>query len=109
MQPSSVRPSSVQPRTISHPMQEELTMAVGLVWGLLNSQQLQAAWELAQGCLQIAPGHRALTLMANYAAAELGKPVDMAALRTPAADDPSYAANVNAWIALIAQRAGAAP
>ena len=109
VQSKSVEPGSVQPRSVSHPLQDELTMAVGLVWGHLNAQQLQAAWDLAQGCLQLAPGHRALTLMANYAAAELGKPVDLAALHSPAADDPANAASVHSWIALIEHRAGVAP
>lgn len=90
-----------------NPQQDELTMAVGLVWGHLNAQQPEEAYELARGCLQLWPDDRGLTLMAAYAAAELAEPVDVATLRSHVATDPSRAADEEAWIALIARRAGA--
>jgi len=98
----------MRPKLVRDALQDELTMAVGLVWGHLNSQQLGAAWELAQGCLQLWPGNRSLSLMAAYAAAELAEPVDLAALRSQAGADPARAADEEAWIALVARRAGTA-
>lgn len=90
------------------PLQDELTMAIGLVWGHLNSQQPQAAYELASGCLQLWPADRSLNLMAAYASAELGEPVDLEALRSNVNPDPARAADQEAWIALVARRAGLA-
>ncbi|MFB9288445.1 hypothetical protein ACFFTM_08755 [Pseudoduganella plicata] len=84
-------------------------MAVGLIWGHLNAQQPEQAYDLACGCLQLWPGERSLSLMAAYAAAELAEPIDLAALRSQAGADPARAADEAAWIALVERRAGAAP
>lgn len=91
------------------PLRDELTMAVGLIWGHLNAQQPEQAYDLARGCLQLWPGDRSLSLMAAYAAAELAEPVDLAALRSQAGTDPARAADEAAWIALVGRRAGATP
>ena len=88
-----------------HTLKQELTMAVGLVWGHLNARQHDAAYELARGCLQLWPGERRLGLMAAYAAAELAEPVDMAALHGHASADPARAQDEQAWIALVCRRA----
>jgi hypothetical protein len=89
------------------PLRDELTMAIGLVWGHLNAQQPEEAYDLARGCLQLWPGERSLSLMAAYAAVELAEPVDLAALRQ-AGTDPARAADEAAWVALIEHRAGTA-
>jgi hypothetical protein len=98
----------MRPKLVHDPLQDELTMALGLVWGHLNCLQLDAAYQLALGCLQLWPGERRLSLMAVYAAAELAEPVDLAALGGPAGADPARAAHEQAWIALVARRAGMA-
>lgn len=98
----------MRPKLVRDPLQNELTMAVGLVWGHLNSQQPDAAYELARGCLQLWPGDRSLSLMAAYAAAELAEPVDLDTLRSQACADPARAADEHAWIALVERRAGTA-
>jgi hypothetical protein len=90
------------------PLRDELTMAIGLVWGHLNAQQPEEAYDLARGCLQLWPAERSLTLMAAYAAAELAEPVDLAALRSQPVTDPARAADEAAWIALIERRIGTA-
>lgn len=89
------------------PLRDELAVATGLIWGHLNAQQPEQAYELARGCLQLWPGDRGLILMAAYAAVELAEPVDLAALRRDASADPARAADEQAWIALIERRAGA--
>lgn len=88
---------------------EELTMAVGLVWGHLHAQQPDDAYQLATGCLQLWPGERSLSLMAAYAAAELAEPVDLAQLRrlgtiTGTGLDGVAGADVAAWTDLVARR-----
>ncbi|WEF32221.1 hypothetical protein [Pseudoduganella chitinolytica] len=95
-------------KPVPEPLRDELTVATGLIWGHLNAQQPEEAYELARGCLQLWPDNRALALMAAYAAVELAEPVDLAALRRHAGTDPARAADEEAWIALIARRAGAA-
>jgi len=96
-------------KPLRDPLRDELTMAVGLVWGHLNAQQPEDAYDLARGCLQLWPGERSLSLMAAYAAAELAEPVDLATLRGQAGADPARAADEAAWIDLVERRAGTAP
>lgn len=91
------------------PPRDELTLAVGLIWGHLNAQQPDDAWALARACLQLWPGERGLLLMSAYAAAELGEPVDMLALESKVDPDPARAAIEQAWIALVCRRAGLLP
>jgi hypothetical protein len=57
-------------------MPEELTLAIGLVWGHLNANQFEQADQLVRGCLRIWPEEKNLTLMAAYAAVELACPLD---------------------------------
>jgi hypothetical protein len=90
------------------PLRDELATATGLVWGHLNAQQPEEAYELARACLQLWPGDRGLALMAAYAAVELAEPFDLDALRRATSTDPARAADEAAWIALIERRAGAA-
>ncbi|SFF95467.1 hypothetical protein SAMN05518865_106266 [Duganella sp. CF458] len=62
-------------------MAEELSAAIGLVWGHIGALQHEEAHALASACLQLWPGDRNLLLLAGYAATELGMPADLDALR----------------------------
>jgi len=55
---------------------EDLTVAVGLAWGLLKSLQFDQVEQLTRGCLRVWPGDKHLLLIAAYAAVELGEPLD---------------------------------
>lgn len=68
-------------RTPREPRDDELTMAVGLVWGHLHAQQPEDAYLLATGCQSLWPDDPGLALLAAYAATEVDEPVDVAALR----------------------------
>lgn len=54
----------------------ELTLAIGLVWGYLNARQVEDAYDLARGCIQVWPEDTRLRLMYAYAAVELLQPLD---------------------------------
>lgn len=54
----------------------ELTLAIGLIWGHLNTRQVEDAYDLARGCIQVWPDDARLRLMYAYAAVELQKPLD---------------------------------
>lgn len=58
------------------PMQAELILAIGLVWGHLNACQFKQAHQLAIGCLKVWPDENRLTMMAAFAAVELAMPLD---------------------------------
>ena len=62
-------------------MAEEVSAAIGLVWGHIGAMQHEDAHALASACLDIWPGERHLLLLAGYAGTELGLPADLAALR----------------------------
>jgi hypothetical protein len=55
---------------------DELSVAIGLVWGHLNCSQFEQAYDLARGCLRVWPDETRLILMAAYAAVELLEPLD---------------------------------
>jgi hypothetical protein len=57
-------------------MSDELTVAIGLVWGHLNASQYEEAYYLARGCLRVWPDEKRLILMAAFAAVELLEPLD---------------------------------
>ncbi|RZI42195.1 hypothetical protein EGT07_13300 [Herbaspirillum sp. HC18] len=79
---------------------DELTLAIGLVWGHLNVQQYEEAYHLAKGCLRIWPEDSYLLVMAAYAAAELLEPLDermLAALKNTECKE---------WANLVFLRAG---
>lgn len=59
---------------------EELVLAIGLIWGHLNTRQFDHAWTLAQGCLLLWPDEPQLRLLAAYAAVETGHPLDEATM-----------------------------
>jgi hypothetical protein len=61
-------------------MPTELAIAIGLVWGHLNTNQFEQAYKLARGCLRIWPQEHRLILTAAYAAVELLEPLDAAAV-----------------------------
>jgi hypothetical protein len=81
--------------------QDELVVAIGLVWGHLNARQFEEAYSLAKGCLKIWPDDRALVLMSSYAAAEMLEPVDQDKLQT-VRDAAS-----EGWVRLVLRRAAA--
>lgn len=56
-------------------MQPELALAIGLVWGHLQSCQYEEAYKLAKGCLRLWPQEHRLILMAAYASVELLEPL----------------------------------
>jgi hypothetical protein len=55
---------------------DELTIALGLVWGYVHTGQFESAHRLARGCLEVWPGCRPLHAMAALAAIEGGWPVE---------------------------------
>jgi hypothetical protein len=57
-------------------MPAELTVALGLIWGHLNTYQFEDAYYLAHACRQIWPQETRLVLMFAYAAVELLEPLD---------------------------------
>ncbi len=81
----------------------ELALAIGLVWGHLNSAQFEPARQLARGCLCLWPRDGRLLLMAAYAAAELGEAPDAAALAALRASEQRE------WAAPVLRRAARAP
>ncbi|BEV15675.1 hypothetical protein HBDW_24630 [Herbaspirillum sp. DW155] len=76
-------------------------MAIALVWGYFSAYQYEAAFELAQGCLQVWPDEPKLFLMASYAATELLEPVDRQRLLSMRNTENA------AWIDLILARLNA--
>lgn len=63
-------------RTKRETMPEELTVAIGLIWGHLNTYQFEEAFQLARACRQIWPQETRLVLMYAFAAVELLEPLD---------------------------------
>lgn len=59
---------------------EDLTLAIGLVWGFVSTCQFEEAEQLARGCLRLWPGEKRLILLAAHAAVELGIPLDETSL-----------------------------
>ncbi len=54
----------------------EASLAIGLVWGHLNSRHLEEAYQLACGCAALWPDDQRFALMASYAAVELAAPLE---------------------------------
>jgi hypothetical protein len=54
----------------------ELVLAIGLIWGYLNTRQVEDAYDLARGCILVWPDDPRLRLMYAYAAVELLQPLD---------------------------------
>ncbi|MDY7572703.1 hypothetical protein [Actimicrobium sp. CCI2.3] len=54
----------------------EALLAIGLVWGHLNTGQLEDAYQLACGCAALWPEDQRFALMASYAAVELAAPLE---------------------------------
>jgi hypothetical protein len=96
-------------RTQRAAISDELTVAIGLVWGHLNCSQFEQAYDLARGCLRVWPDETRLILMAAYAAVELLEPLDEKTLAV------LHGAQCKEWAALILRRsevhgnAGGAP
>lgn len=61
-------------------MPDELVLAIGLIWGHLNTGQVELADQLVRGCLRVWPGEQHLVLMSAYVAVELSRPLDEATL-----------------------------
>jgi hypothetical protein len=78
---------------------DELVLALGLVWGHLNARQFEEAYQLAKGCLRVWPEENGLVLMAACAAAEMLEPVDpnkLVALKNRGTEE---------WIEMVLRRA----
>ncbi len=63
----------IKPKTA---LSDELTLAIGLIWGHLSVGQFEQANLLARGCLRVWPEEEHLVLMAAYAAVELAMPLN---------------------------------
>ncbi|KQZ44747.1 hypothetical protein [Duganella sp. Root1480D1] len=75
-------------RSTKAAMAEELSAAIGLVWGHIGALQHEEAHALASACLELWPGEKNLLLLAGYAATELGMPADLAELRKAFGSQP---------------------
>ncbi|WP_211474746.1 hypothetical protein [Collimonas humicola] len=80
-------------------MDDDLVIAIGLIWGHLNAHQFESAYQLVCGCLRLWPQEKRLHAMAIYAAVELNLPLDMPA--RPAL----LAAGCKEWADMVMQRA----
>lgn len=85
------------------PMALDLAVAIGLLWGLLNTSQFAQAHRLGRVCRRIWPDEERLALLLAYAQVELfdGPDADTAALLAHSQACP-------AWTAVLARRANAA-
>jgi hypothetical protein len=81
------------------PIALDLAVAIGLLWGLLNTAQFAQAYRLGRVCRQIWPDEERLALLLAYAQVELydGPDPDTAALLARGAACPS-------WNAVLARR-----
>lgn len=79
---------------------DDLIVAIGLIWGLLNSGQFEQADQLAVGCLQVWPNDERLVVMAAFAAVELGRTLDETTVLS------LRSANCREWADLVLLRAG---
>lgn len=84
----------------SEAMQPELSIAIGLIWGHLNTRQYEEAHRLARGCLRVWPDEQRLVLMDAYAKVELGQQLDDVTLSV------LKSASCTAWTSLVLRRAG---
>lgn len=55
----------------------ELVIAIGLIWGHLNTRQFDSAYTLTRACLQLWPENPQLQLLASYATVESGHPLEV--------------------------------
>lgn len=85
------------------PMPLDLSVAIGLLWGHLNTGQFEQAHRLGVVCRRVWPDEERLALLAAYAQIELfdGPDADTGAALARAAGCPS-------WTAVLARRSGAA-
>ena len=84
----------------SEVLSDELKLAIGLVWGCLNTRQFEAACRLAHGCLAVWPGELRLSLMAAYASVEMQQPLEPRVLQVLDRGD------CKEWSNLVYRRAG---
>ncbi|MES2743020.1 MAG: hypothetical protein V4754_19015 [Pseudomonadota bacterium] len=75
----AVRPAEPAPAVTAEDLRRGLdadqVLAIGLVWGHLNTRQFRSAHLLARGCLCMWPGLAMLRLLDGYACGELGLPL----------------------------------
>lgn len=81
---------------------DDLILAIGLIWGHLNSGQFDEADQLARGCLRVWPTDERLVVMAAFAAVELGRTLDETTILS------LRSANCREWADLVLLRAGKA-
>lgn len=55
---------------------QDLVLAIGLVWGHVKCGQVEQANQLARGCLRVWPYSVQLQVMAAYASVEMGGHLD---------------------------------
>ncbi|NHZ94523.1 hypothetical protein [Massilia sp. CCM 8734] len=85
------------------PIALDLAVAIGLLWGLLNTGQFEQAYRLGRACRHIWPDEERVALLLAFAQVELfdGPDPDTAAVLARSSACPS-------WNALLARRSGAA-
>lgn len=79
---------------------DELILAIGLIWGHLNSGQFDEADKLVSGCLRVWPTDERLIVMAAFSAVELGRALDSKSVTF------LRSANCREWADLVLLRAG---
>lgn len=77
----------------------EIALAIGLIWGHLNTRQFDEAYQLARGCASLWPSDERFSLMAAYAAVELAAPLEDAMVHAMKTSESL------AWTSLIWRRA----
>lgn len=85
------------------PMPLDLSVAIGLLWGHLNTGQFEQAYRLGRVCRRIWPEEERLALLQAYAQVELfdGPDEETEAVLARSGGCPS-------WTAVLARRCGAA-
>lgn len=66
-----------RPRKQSVPLDEDLLLAIGLIWGLVQQAQLEPARQLLRACLSVWPDDEHLWLMASLVQIELEGELDL--------------------------------
>ena len=81
------------------PMEVDLSVAIGLLWGHLNTSQFARAYRLGQVCRRIWPDEERLALLVAYAQVELFDSPDQETRDLLARD-----AACPSWSAVLARR-----
>ncbi|MFZ6773937.1 hypothetical protein ACO0LB_14595 [Undibacterium sp. SXout7W] len=79
---------------------DDLILAIGLIWGHLNTAQYERADRLARGCLCIWPDDERIIVMAAFASVEMGNALNEKMLEV------LYSAQCREWADMVLRRAG---